>query len=138
MHPTTCIEGGEYQMRKGNKGMTVLGVIVILAIIVSVFCGVVSAGDASRGLKQNVDDAEIQTAVGNVSSDELAEALYAVTDDTVNIEFADQSAPLGPYVSSPNLGEQAASLAEAVVGAPYLWGGKGYEWNPTITQAQAP
>jgi len=25
---------------------------------------------------------------------------------------------------------QAASLAEEVVGAPYLWGGKGYEWNP--------
>jgi hypothetical protein len=85
-------------MRKGDKGMKVLGVILILAI---------------------------KTEVGNPGSEELAEALDAVTDDTANIEFADQSAELGPYVSSPNLGEQAASLAEAVVGAPYLWGGKG-------------
>jgi cell wall-associated NlpC family hydrolase len=32
-------------------------------------------------------------------------------------------------VIAPGLGEQAASLAEAVVGAPYLGGGKGYDWK---------
>jgi hypothetical protein len=68
-----------------------------------------------RGVTQSVTDVEIQTEVCNPGSEELAEALDAVTDDTANIEFADQSAELGPYVSSPNLGEQAASLAEAVV-----------------------
>jgi hypothetical protein len=68
--------GGEYQkMRKGDKCMKVFGLILILAIIVSVFGGAVSAEDVSGGLKQNVDDAEIQTAVGNLSSEELTEAL---------------------------------------------------------------
>ena len=50
-------------MRKGDKGKKVFGVIVILAIIVSVFGGVASAEDLSEGLKQSIDDAEIQTAV---------------------------------------------------------------------------
>jgi len=60
------------------------------------------------------------------------DALGVVTDDTVNIEFADQSAELGPVSkSSSNLAEKAASLAEEVVGAPYLWGGKGWNWNPS-------
>jgi GH25 family lysozyme M1 (1,4-beta-N-acetylmuramidase) len=53
------IVGGEYQMRKGDKGKKVFGVIVILAIIVSVFGGLVSAGDVSGGLTQSVDDAEL-------------------------------------------------------------------------------
>jgi parallel beta-helix repeat protein len=29
-----------------------------------------------------------------------------------------------------DLGVRAANLAEQVVGAPYLWGGKGWNWNP--------
>ena len=62
-------------MKKGDKGKKVFGVIVILAIIVSVFGGVVSAEDLSGGLKQSVDDAGIQTAVDNLSSEELTEAL---------------------------------------------------------------
>ena len=53
-------------MRKGDKGMKVFGAIVILAVIVLVSGGVVSAEDLSGGLKQNVDDAEIQTAVDNL------------------------------------------------------------------------
>ena len=43
------IYSGEYQMIKSDKGKMVLGVIVILAIIVSVFGGVVSAVDLSGG-----------------------------------------------------------------------------------------
>ena len=64
-------------MRKGDKCKKVFGLIVILAIIVSVFGGVVSAGDVSGGLKQSAADAEIRTGVGNLSSEELAEALDA-------------------------------------------------------------
>jgi len=67
--------GGDYQMRKGDKGKKVFGLILILAIVVLVFGGVVSAEDLSGGLKQSVDDAEIQTAVGNLSSVELTKAL---------------------------------------------------------------
>jgi hypothetical protein len=62
-------------MKKGDKGKKVFGVIVILAILVSVFGGVVSAGDASSGLKRSVADAEIQTEVDNLSSEELTKAL---------------------------------------------------------------
>ena len=43
------IYSGESPMRKSDKGKKVFGVIVILAIIVSVFGGVVSAVDLSRG-----------------------------------------------------------------------------------------
>ena len=50
-------------MRKGDKRKKVFGLILILAIIVSVFGGVVSAEDVSAGLKQSVDNAEIETAV---------------------------------------------------------------------------
>ena len=57
-------------MRKGDEGKKVLGVIVILAIIVSVFGGVVSAEDLS-GVTQSDVDVEIETAVGNLSSEEL-------------------------------------------------------------------
>ena len=46
-------------MKKGDKGKKVLGVIVILAIIVSVFGGVVSAEDVSPGLIKSVTDTEL-------------------------------------------------------------------------------
>lgn len=49
-------------MRKGDKGKKIFGLIVILAIFVSVFSGVVSGEDLSGGLKQSVADAEMQTA----------------------------------------------------------------------------
>ena len=62
-------------MKKGDEGKKVFGVIVILAIFVAVFSGIVSAADMPGGLKQSVDDAEIQTAVGNLSSEKLTEAL---------------------------------------------------------------
>ena len=64
-------------MRKGDKGKNVFGVIVILAIIVSVFGGVVSAEDLPGDLKQSVDDAKIQTAAGYLNSEELTKALDA-------------------------------------------------------------
>ena len=64
-------------MKKGDKAKKVLDVILILAVIVSVFGGAVSAEDLSGGLKQSVDDAEIQTAVGDLSSEELTKALDA-------------------------------------------------------------
>ena len=51
---TIFIETGKYQMRKGDKGEKVLGVVVILAIIVSVFGGVVLAEDVSGDLTQSV------------------------------------------------------------------------------------
>ena len=41
-------------MKKGDNGKKVFGVIVILAIIVSVFGGVVSADDLSGGLMKKV------------------------------------------------------------------------------------
>ena len=44
------IEAGESQMRQGDKGKKVLGLIVILAIIVSVFGGAVSVEDLSGGV----------------------------------------------------------------------------------------
>jgi hypothetical protein len=92
-------------MKKGDDGKKVLGVIVILAIIVSIFGGVVSAEDLSGGLKQSVDDAELRTAIGNLSSEELTKStaldkLGAVTDGTVNIEFANQSAERGKVRTS--------------------------------------
>jgi len=31
---------------------------------------------------------------------------------------------------SSDLGDQAASYAESILGVPYLWGGKGWDWNP--------
>jgi hypothetical protein len=43
------IYSGESQMIKSDKGKKVLGAIVILAIIVSVFGGAVSAVDLSGG-----------------------------------------------------------------------------------------
>ena len=45
---------GYQKMKKGDKGKKVFGVIVILAIIVSVFGGVVSADDLSGGLMKKV------------------------------------------------------------------------------------
>jgi hypothetical protein len=54
-------------MRKGDKWMNVLGLLVILAIIVPVFGGAVSAEDLS-GVTQSVADAKIRTAVGDLSS----------------------------------------------------------------------
>jgi hypothetical protein len=61
--------GGEYQMRKSVKAKKVFGLIVILAIIVSVFGGAVSAEDLPEGLRKGVvNDEEIQTAVGNLSA----------------------------------------------------------------------
>jgi hypothetical protein len=43
---------GEYpMMKKGDKGKKIFGAILILAIIVAVFAGVVSAEDVSIGLK---------------------------------------------------------------------------------------
>ena len=78
-------------MIKGDKGKKIWGLIVILAIIVSVFGGAVSAEDLSGEVTQSVTDVEIETEVDNLSSEELTEALDAVMDDSVNIEFADQS-----------------------------------------------
>ncbi len=46
-------------MRKGDKGKKVFGLIVILAIIVSVFDGAVSAEDVSPGLIKSVTDTEL-------------------------------------------------------------------------------
>ena len=46
---TIYSEAGEYQMIKSDKGKKVFGAIVILAIIVSVFGGAVSAVDLSGG-----------------------------------------------------------------------------------------
>jgi hypothetical protein len=41
---------GEYQMmKKGDKGKKIMGMIAILAIIVSIFGGAVSAEDLSGG-----------------------------------------------------------------------------------------
>ena len=62
------------------------------------------------GVTQSVTDAEIQTAVGNLSSEELTEAFGAVTNDTVNIEFADQSAEVGVLSSRSSYDVQAAVI----------------------------
>ena len=61
-------------MKKSDKGKKVFGLIVILAIIVSLFGGAVSAEDVS-GVTQSVTDAEIETEEDNLSSEELTEAL---------------------------------------------------------------
>jgi hypothetical protein len=55
---TSSIEGGEPQMKKGDKRMNVLGLVVILVIIVPVFGGAVSAEDLSE-VTQSDADAEI-------------------------------------------------------------------------------
>jgi hypothetical protein len=49
-----CIKAGESQMKRSDKGMKVLGVVVILAIIVSVFDGALLAEDLSGDLTQSV------------------------------------------------------------------------------------
>ena len=100
-------------MKKSDEAKKVFGAIVILAIIVSVFGGVVSAVDLSRGVTQSVADAEIHAAVGNLSSEELTKStaldkLGAVTDGTVNIAFANQSAELGVVSSRSSYDRQAA------------------------------
>ena len=46
-------------MRKGDKWMKVLGLIVILAVIVPVFGGTVLAEDLSQGLTKSVTDTEL-------------------------------------------------------------------------------
>jgi len=80
--------------------------IVILAVIVSVFSSAVLGDDLSGGgLTQSVDYVVIQNAVENLSSEELTNAFGAVTDDAVNIEFADQSAGLGSVKAAININD---------------------------------
>lgn len=67
-------------MKKGDKGMGIWGLIVILMFVVSVFSGAVSAEDVSDDLTKSVADAEIQTAVGNLSSAELTKSNIALDD----------------------------------------------------------
>ena len=58
-----------------NKIMKILCLVAVLVVIVSVFGGVVSAKNVADGLTKTVADAKIQTAVGNLSSEELTKAL---------------------------------------------------------------
>jgi GH25 family lysozyme M1 (1,4-beta-N-acetylmuramidase)/surface antigen len=62
------IEGGEYRMRKSDKGKKVFGLILILAIIVSVFGGVVSAEDISEDLTKSVADTRLFDKNNNFDS----------------------------------------------------------------------
>ena len=68
-------------MRKDDEAKKVFGVIVILAIIMSVFGDVVSAEgvsvDLAESVAESVADVEIQTAAGNLNSEELTKALDA-------------------------------------------------------------
>jgi len=47
----------------------------------------------------------------------------------VDIQALYDDPDFDPGVSASGLGSSAANLADSVVGAPYLWGGKGYMWN---------
>ena len=130
-------------MKGGDKRVKIRELIVVLMVIGSVFSGIVSAENVPEDLAESVADAEIQALVDNASSAELAKstvldddplhqlpATVSKTDALGVVMVADQSAELGPIKSSSNLAEKAASLAEEVIGAPYLWGGKGWNWNP--------
>ncbi|RCV63253.1 PKD repeat-containing protein [Methanophagales archaeon] len=90
--------GGEYQkMKKGDKWKKVLGVIVILAIIVAVFSGAVSAEDVSRGLKQSVvdkapskDNTILDEEYGVVPAEDVSEGLNeSVEDAEIQTAFAE-------------------------------------------------
>jgi cell wall-associated NlpC family hydrolase len=41
------------------------------------------------------------------------------------------------HATNPDLGTQAAGLAKEVVGAPYIWGGKGFDWKIGIFEDSA-
>ena len=86
-------KAGEYQMRNGDKGKKILGLIAILAVIMSVFGGAVSAEDLSGGLKQSVADAEIQTAVDNLSSADQNASIGSVTNTRLVVPFFSQKDP---------------------------------------------
>ena len=106
-------KGGKDKMKKGDKEIGVWGLILVLMVLGSVFGGAVSAENMSEDLTKGGADAEIQAAVGNLSSAELTKsialgALGAVTDDTINIEFVYQSAKLGVVSSSSSYDRQAA------------------------------
>ena len=92
-------------MKKGDKGKKVFGLIVILAIIVSVFGGAVSAEDLSGRLKQSVvdkapskDNTISDEEYGVVSAEDVSEGLKQNVADTklfnpdvVNYLSADES-----------------------------------------------
>ncbi|MBE9594507.1 MAG: hypothetical protein IMF19_13635, partial [Proteobacteria bacterium] len=80
------IEAGESQMRKGDKGMKVLGVILILAINVAVFGGAVSAEDLSVDLTKSFADVTLTLYVheGSASGPLLSGARVTGQDGAGN------------------------------------------------------
>jgi len=72
-------------VKKGDdKGVKVWGLIVILAVVVAVFSGVMSAENVPEIFRGSVVEAEIQTAVSNLSSAELAKSNSALDDDPLH------------------------------------------------------
>jgi len=66
----------------------------------------------------------------NMNSQSEMNGILSIMNDFVSWHVETYGVGLEVYSGdAPSLGEQAASLAEAVVRAPYLWGGKGYDWK---------